>query len=124
MSDTRRIIWSGRIPGKQYTVNHIYAQSRSGRRFMTKDGKAYKKMVANLAATTHALEPSDKALAVEIDYVFPNRLRRDVTNYEKPLLDSLEGIIYLDDTQIYDCHLKKQIIKGEQYTDIRVYEIE
>jgi Holliday junction resolvase RusA-like endonuclease len=120
----RNKIWDQVIDGTQKSVNHIYLRSRHGRMYTPKDAKYYKEMISEAAEYTYKNPMSEQSLYVEISYTFPDRRRRDVTNYDKPILDSLEGIIYKDDTQIQEIRMTKKVVKGVAETHIKIYEID
>ena len=47
------------------------------------------------------------ALACEIDFYLPDRRRRDIDNLSKGTLDGMRGVVFMDDCQIVDLHLRK-----------------
>lgn len=47
------------------------------------------------------------SLAVVLDFYLPDRHRRDSDNLSKAVLDAMNGIVYQDDTQIDDLHIRK-----------------
>jgi Holliday junction resolvase RusA-like endonuclease len=42
-----------------------------------------------------------------VDVTVPNRIRRDLQNFTDTIADALNGIIYCDDSQIVDLHIRK-----------------
>ncbi len=46
---------------------------------------------------------TEKPVSVFIDYFFPDKRRRDVNNYDKPIFDGMSGIVFKDDDQVGDC---------------------
>ena len=46
-------------------------------------------------------------LAVELDFYLPDKHRRDLDNLSKAVLDAMNGIVYKDDCQVVDLHLRK-----------------
>ena len=109
------------IDDVQPTDNRLYARAGHGRRFLSKEGKEWKKLV-NLKASKY--KPDDKRYKVEIKLTFPDRRVRDATNYQKITLDALEGRVYHNDTQIFDIRIRKRIHKGKKKTVIKWEEIE
>lgn len=95
------------IPGNPLSVNHLYGQ-HGKRRFLYAAGKKYKELVANIARPLFD-EPLPCDITIEINYIFPDKRRRDVTNYDKSPIDALTGIAYHDDCQIQECVLRKTI---------------
>ena len=93
------------IPGRPVSVNHMYRQgtNRNGKpaRFLTNAGVLFKKRVADAYLKQHGKkEPTDQPCLVMVVYTWKDRLRRDVTNYDKALLDALSGLMFKDDSQI------------------------
>jgi len=88
--------------------------SRGKIRFLCKEGKEYKEKVAKIANNTS--KPTDfdsksKKIVMKIDYYFGDLRRRDCSNYDKGILDSLSKILYDDDSQIKRLTLEKFIDK-------------
>lgn len=50
-------------------------------------------------------------LAVEIWFYRPTRARADADNLSKAVLDSLNGVVWVDDQQVLDLHLHKRYDK-------------
>jgi Holliday junction resolvase RusA-like endonuclease len=95
------------VPGTPISINHMYHQ-RGRRRFLCVAGKKYKELVAKIAKPLFD-NPLECDIKIELKYVFPDRRLRDCTNYDKGPLDALTGIAYVDDSQIQECVLRKEI---------------
>lgn len=96
------------IPGKPLSVNHLYSQSKkTGRRFLTAAGKAWKRDVALRVIDLYGRRPLEGRILLCVTYHFPDMRRRDVTNYDKAILDALKGIMYKDDSQIDFAHFSR-----------------
>jgi crossover junction endodeoxyribonuclease RusA len=67
--------------------------------FITPKGIAYRKL-ALIECRGYSCFDSTKRLRVEIDAYPPDKRRRDLDNLGKCILDSLQGLIYDDDSQI------------------------
>lgn len=104
------------IPGNPLSVNHLYGQ-HGKRRFLYAAGKKYKDLVASIAKP-YFKEPLDGNVSLEITYYFPDKRRRDVTNYDKSPIDALSGIAFQDDCQVQTCMLRKHIDKDNPHTEI------
>lgn len=114
-------IWKATIEGKPVSTNHAYPTSRQGRRYMSKEGRQYKSLVADTAQYTYThREPQEGPVQVHIEYTFGDKRRRDVNNYDKIIVDALEGIVFENDTQVDTLLLHKTY--GDSFsTNIRVY---
>ena len=102
------------------SVNHMYGQSRNGRRFLSKKGKDYKETVKNIAIETGCDHLLDDELEVRVSYYFGDKRRRDVTNYDKALLDAMSGVVYNDDCQIQRIILEKYYDKESPRTEVTI----
>jgi len=98
------LVWSGDLPWKPVSVNAMY-RGGNRRTYLSKEAREYKENVTNFARLTHAGDPEEGDLVAHIVHYFKDKRRRDSTNFHKAILDSLEGSIYIDDTQIKDAHL-------------------
>lgn len=108
------------IPGLPLSCNHMYGQ-HGKRRFLYAAGKKYKELVAKIATETikgKKLPTKEDIAQMDITYYFPDKRRRDVTNYDKSPIDALSGIIYDDDCQIQMVVLRKGIDKSFPRTEI------
>ena len=113
------------IPGPLVSVNSMYktvrnASGKGTRRVKTFDAIKYKVIVACAFHGTASRFVSTEKLAVFIEYTFPDRRRRDVTNYDKAILDNLVGLAFKDDTQIYVFAATKRIVKKVFCAKVRI----
>lgn len=99
------------------SINHMYGQTKTGRRFLSKKGKDYKESVKSIVGDVNIL---DGEIEMTIIYYFGDNRRRDVTNYDKALLDSLSGVVYNDDCQIQKITLEKFIDKENPRTEVAI----
>ena len=81
------------------SVNAMYANSRKGRR-LTPQARAAKESIALQAIAGYGHNPIKGEVAVSIKYFFGDRRKRDVTNFDKLILDALKGLFYEDDSDI------------------------
>lgn len=64
--------------------------------------------------------PLDGSLAVTIDLFWPDKRKHDIDNGLKFLLDSLSDILWYDDGQIEELHVKKHFDKASPRVEITV----
>jgi Holliday junction resolvase RusA-like endonuclease len=57
-------------------------------------------------------EPVDHDLIVRIQFILANRMRIDLDNLSKAVLDGCNEVVWKDDKQIVDLHLTKTIGKS------------
>ena len=92
------------------SVNHYTKAGRHGRRYLPKNVVAFKQEARRIIAVHAPQEPSKNRLVVKAIFSFKDNRRRDLDNYLKVTLDSLQGIVFADDSQI-DVLLVKRGIK-------------
>ena len=61
------------------------------------------------------------SLTVFVEYFFPDKHRRDVTNYDKAILDALAGYAYDDDSQIVNFIATKSIDSKDPRTIVTIF---
>ena len=82
------------------SVNHYTKAGRHGRRYLPKNVVAFKQEVRRIVAVHAPPAPSVGRLVFKAVFCFKDNRRRDLDNYLKVTLDSLQGIIFADDSQI------------------------
>ena len=90
------------------------ARGRGKLRFSSPEQKAYQDSVrwAALAACPVSLRSAlvkDAGLVwiVALSIAVPNRRRRDADNVQKQIGDALQGVLWLDDSQIVEWHVRR-----------------
>jgi Holliday junction resolvase RusA-like endonuclease len=90
---------------------------------------AFKAIAMIMASQVHRGPPLEGPLAVSLEFVFackskrerkPKATRPDSDNLAKGLLDSLNGLLYLDDGQVCDLHVTKWHAKGDEQPHVTV----
>lgn len=103
------------------TTNSLYAHTGT-RRFMTKRGKENKEAMAWEARSQYRGRPLDGPICLKMAVWHADRRRHDLDNLCKALLDSLTGILWLDDNQIQTLILSKFYDKVRPRLEIEIYE--
>ena len=110
------------ILGRPVSVNHMY---RGGRRYLTEAGKQYKSTVALLCKDQNPeLEKLKGGFIALVVYRWKDRRRRDITNYEKLIMDALSGILYNDDSQGVIFTAVKILGEPIESTTVQIYTME
>lgn len=78
---------------------------------MTKQGKEYKEMCQWEIKSQYKGRPTPEPISVIIEFYFKDKLRRDIDNFNKIILDSCTGMLWKDDSQIQELTLRKFIDK-------------
>jgi len=110
------------------STQHVYGNRAVGKRvirYLTKAGKDYKTALSKIA-NEHFNTPLTGNVIMRIDLMFPDKRRRDVDNYNKIILDALEGIAYLDDKQVQCLVVQKwmETKQGAIIVEVLPYTIE
>ena len=109
------------LKGNPKSNNHIY-RNHGHIRYMTQDGKALKESYQLQAKSQVERKwlPTPNDLGIQIDLFFGDQRKRDIDNYCKILLDSLSGLIWIDDNQITCMAITKQIDKVDPRIEITI----
>ncbi len=113
------------LKGNPISTNQLYrSANRGGRciRYMTKKGKERKENYRATARLMYGGEPYDCDLMMTVVIFFGDKRRRDIDNYNKVVLDSLEGICYNDDKQIQTMFITKAYDKEDPRIEILIEE--
>lgn len=118
------------IPGLPPSLNNMYPTSRQGRRYVSKEGKAFKKLakaIVAIAIRGNQLAP-DEWYHVRIDFYtqlfYKNGKPKkwDVTNHQKAVEDSLAEAVGVDDSRFLVVWGRKLPItyQQEKMTHVRI----
>lgn len=86
------------------SINH-YWLGGGRRRYVSKRGVQFKKALALCAKGKVRLITDQVALSIL--WATKDKRRRDVDNILKPILDALNGVAYVDDSQVVELFVKK-----------------
>jgi Holliday junction resolvase RusA-like endonuclease len=80
-----------------------------GRRVViSAEGREFKKNMATILRTTpHGFISGPVELSLQFEFM-TNR-KRDLDNYAKPMIDSLKGVLFVDDSDVYILNMTKRI---------------
>lgn len=111
------------IPELPPSINSLYSTGRGGKRFMTKEGKVFKRLVSLLARNASAGRSLDPYCfyVLRVTFFMPIRFKNgtvrkwDVTNHLKALEDALAKVLELDDSHFVQVSAGKSPIRhGEK----------
>jgi len=105
------------------TFNRVWRHMARGHRaivYMSKEGKAFKEMIAERVSTLGIPKHFTGPVRVDITLTMPTKIRRDIDNFAKIILDSFNNLIYADDNQVECLHMEKRYEKGVSHTTIEV----
>jgi Holliday junction resolvase RusA-like endonuclease len=101
------------------STNNLYAHTAS-RRFTTSKGRSNKSDMAWEAMTQYRGKPLNGPVRVSVALYWPDRRKHDIDNL-KGLFDALTGILWEDDDQIVDLHVRKSVDKKDPHVDLEFF---
>jgi len=95
--------------------------SRSGRPYLPKKTRDYQKKVALCAKAAGVKELYTGPVLVYVRFYMRNRVRKDVDNMAKSLLDGLNGVIWGDDSQVWALIASKGIDRAYPRAEVELH---
>ena len=102
------------------SVNHLYMRLGNGRVVKTEQARAFSEEVALCG---RLVTPIKGAIRLDIWLYRPAR-RGDIDNYNKALLDALQGVVYEDDKQVVEMHIYLDRDPKNPRTEVRAQEVQ
>lgn len=99
-----------------------YWRNYSGRTVVSAEAKAYKEQVALIANLSDLGSPLEGDVEITI-HVYRPAKRRDLDNNLKVTIDSLQGILYENDSQICILHAYRHEDKNNPRVEVFVKEV-
>jgi Holliday junction resolvase RusA-like endonuclease len=97
---------------------------KGGRWYTPHSTKAYEEAVGWAARDAGIRNPYEDAVRLEIMLWLPDRRRRDVDNCAKSICDGLNGIAYLDDSQIIELTVRRGVDRERPRAVVTVEAVE
>ena len=104
------------------SVNTIWVNIPKGRR-MSDKGKLFKQQAYYLIKEQYKGQMLEESVRVSIELYFKTKHKRDIDNYNKAILDSLNGTILVDDSQIVELNVKKYTGTGKDEIKIQIEKV-
>ena len=92
----------------------------NGRRYLNTRGKDTKRCMEQEIALWWKSDIIEDDVELNIMFFFKDNRKRDIDSHLKAILDSMSGIVYLDDSQINALHVYKESGCEETKTVIQV----
>lgn len=105
--------------GNPISTNVIYRRHKSII-YLSKEGKDLKNSYQWEAKSQFKKKPITSELEISVSLYFKDKRRRDIDNWCKILLDSLTGIVWVDDSQIRKMTIKKLMDKNNPRIELEV----
>lgn len=117
------------IPFKTPTINHLYGQ-RGFRKFLTKEAKEIKEEIWTLIAGNKEIynfvnKPLKVVIKIYENWYTQNDevARKDISNREKFLIDSIFEAMGIDDKYIFEHTMIKEQDYDNEYAEVEINEI-
>lgn len=111
------------LSGNPKSTNHIYKSTCRGGSssvYMTAEGKALKEQYQWEARSQWKGKPLKGELEVTVRLYFGIARKSDWDNFHKLWQDALNGVVWLDDSQIVVAHVYKHYDKHKPRIDIAI----
>lgn len=90
------------------SVNTYWRHTSRGH-YISSEGRKFKQAVQYLL---HTYKPTEERVAVLVEAFPPDRRNRDIDNLLKATLDSIEGRLFVNDSQIDDLRVvRREVVK-------------
>lgn len=111
------------LKGNPKSNQHIYrymCRGKIGVLYMTKQGKDIKEDYIWQIKSQYKDKPIEEDVEMEVVLFFGDKRTRDIDNYGKLLLDSLNGTVLVDDSQIQKLTIKKDYDKSNPRIEVKI----
>jgi crossover junction endodeoxyribonuclease RusA len=111
------------IPGPPVPKERPRGGAPGRRAFTPKKTRAAERVIRKIAqGVTRRRDPIDGPVVVRAQFFMGDRRRRDLDNCLKLVTDALNGIAYVDDSQIVEIHAVKLIDLNHPRTQVMIEE--
>lgn len=93
------------------------------RNYMSKQGAAIKESYQWQIKSQYKGKPLEGKIGMVVSLYFGNKRKNDIDNFNKLLYDALTGIVWLDDSQIYQVLTLKYYDKLNPRIELEVKEL-
>lgn len=109
--------------GEPRSTGSIYKSRVLGKfssTYMTHEGKALKESYQWQAKAQYRNTPLNGELKVDMKLYFGTKRKSDIDNFNKLCFDALTGVVWEDDSQVYDFHITKTYDKERPRIELEV----
>ncbi len=114
------------LKGNPRSTQTLYKMCSRGKfvtMYMSKLGKDLKKSYQEQAWEQWLSDPLDCDLEIFIKLYFGTKRKADWDNFHKLSMDALTGIVWEDDSQIQEAHVKKLYCKENPRIEIKIKQL-
>jgi len=108
--------------GNPQSTNHLYRKSARGI-YMTEQGRCLKRSYWIEVKQQYKESPIQGDVFLDIKLFFGDKRKRDIDNHCKIVLDSMNEIVYEDDSQIKKMHIEKFYDKIKPRVEVSIKKI-
>jgi len=112
--------------GEPKSTQHVYKMTCRGSfasMYMSKDGKDIKDSYQWQARSQVKISPLGSDLTVTMEIFMGTKRKCDIDNFNKLCFDAMSGILWIDDSQIKELHIKKGYDKENPRISLQVSEL-
>jgi Holliday junction resolvase RusA-like endonuclease len=109
------------LSGEPKSTNHLYKSVCRGRFpsvYLSNEGRALKEAYTWEAKAQWRGKPLEGDVALSVTFFFGTKRKTDLDNFNKLWQDALSGIVYQDDGQIAELHLRRSYDKARPRIEI------
>ena len=122
LADTRHVLtFTIALP---LSLNNMYPTSKSGHRYMTKEGKDFKRHAvaeAAIAMIETGWDAGSGPLGLRLVMWFPNKRRTDLDNRIKAAMDAIAYGLDVDDSRFDQLHVYRAGVSAEPRCECTVW---
>lgn len=113
------------LPFIPLSKSNAYKSNRTGRLYKSSACRIQERAIqaAAVGALPIGFPASPNGWSVDATFYYSDKRRRDLDGHLKLLLDSLNGIVYRDDSQILEINIRKILGAVSQMTIVTLTEI-
>ena len=112
-----------KLLGEPRSTNHIYKMTCRGRfasMYMSAEGKSLKEDYQWQLKSQWKQPIITRDVELEVKLFFGTKRKNDIDNFNKLLLDSMTGIVFVDDSQITKLTISKHYSKEDPRIEVIV----
>lgn len=111
------------LAGEPKSTQHVYKMTCRGKfatMYMSKEGKSIKEDYQWQIKNQYKGKPMEGELSIVVDFYFGTKRKCDIDNFSKLLFDSMNGMVWLDDSQIEQAFFTKYYDKDYPRIEIQI----
>lgn len=103
---------------------HKYYRVKNNRQYITNEGRDFKQSVIDKIVDIDNIVCHQVPIKLYIEFGFNDYRVRDIDNAVKCLQDALNGLLYVDDSLVYELHCRKFLGQETNFINIEISTLE